>query len=147
MKQSLFLIVSVFLLINFANLIIPSRIYAAHLNNPTESQPESGKVSTPSTSEDTSTLIEIYGKIRHIAGNKDSSELRPYLHKLNEVLDEVLSFKNSFTPEKKKKLEKQLNQVKKEVVGLEGLEVSQLKGQLEKLSDSLFKLVKVLVES
>src|SRR4030095_7905433 len=58
------------------------------------------------------TLVEIYGKVRKIIGEDDSSELKGQLDQLNMALDKVLYFKHSFTPQKLESIERQLNRDK-----------------------------------
>ncbi len=100
-----------------------------------------------STLQDAMALVEIYYKIRLLSGEKgEASELKPYLDQLNKALDHLVTFKESFTPEKQAKVMKQLGTVKKEVGKFADIPPSKMKGQLPKLSESIWDLVQVLLQ-
>jgi len=92
------------------------------------------------------TLVEIYGKVRRIIGKDDRSELKVQLDRLNGALDEILYFKNSFTPKKLERIEQQMGRVKADAAGLIGQDVDGARKQFLRLSDSLLELVKSLME-
>ncbi|MFO1520113.1 MAG: hypothetical protein U1F57_10700 [bacterium] len=132
-----------------AQLLLPSfsLLWAKSESQGAQSQPESRSFHSKSMMDEALTLLEIYGKIRRVAGKDDRSELKVNLDRLNGVLDEILSFKESFTPQKLSKVEKQLNRVKTAVTEIGNMDANKMKGQINLLTDSLFELMKVLMES
>jgi hypothetical protein len=91
-------------------------------------------------------LMQIYGKIRMIVGQEDRSNLKAQLDELNGALDEILAFKNSFTPKKMEKVEKQLNHLKSCITEMGSSNVSQVKSEGTKLLNSLLNLISVIME-
>ncbi len=110
--------------------------------------PSSSTTSSTASSilEDASKLMDIYLKIRLLSGASKGSDLTPYLDQLNGVLDKVLAFKESFTPEKKEKVVKQLDHMKKETQKIAELEGARLKKNLGTLGGEILELVKILAE-
>ena len=91
-------------------------------------------------------LIEVYNKIRTIAGKDDRSELKVYLDQTNQILDQILAFKNSFTPQKVGKIEKKLNQVKSDISQMSSFDAQKIRTQTTQLTSSMFDLIKTLME-
>src|SRR5262245_10206160 len=130
-----------------------SLLFAAVESRPAEPQPggksqvESRALYSKSMVDEALTLMEIYTKVRRILGKDDRSEMKVELDQLNNALDEILSFKNSFTPKKMEKIEKQMNKVKNDVSSLAAPQsLSRAQNQFAKLSDSLLNLIKILME-
>src|SRR4030095_1308088 len=92
-----------------------------------QSRPAESRPATLNTSmiDEALTLVEIYGKVRKISGEDDSSELKGQLDQLNMALDKVLYFKNSFTPQKMERIDKQMKQVKMDAERLVGQNVNE----------------------
>jgi uncharacterized protein DUF3347 len=147
-KFSFILLPSLFML--FLNLHSSFSKTESHLvgtGSPVESQPETRSLHSKSMVDEALTLMEIYAKVRRILGKDDRSEMKVQLDQLNNALDEILSFKNSFTPMKMEKVERQMNQIKTDVSNLAApQDLSGVRNQFMKLSDSLLKLVKTLME-
>jgi hypothetical protein len=96
--------------------------------------------------QDALALVEIYYKIRSLAGQNETSQLQPQLQRLNLILDKVIAFKASFTPEKRNRIERDLNEVKKELASFADLAPSEMKSNLPRLTDRIWKLARVLLE-
>ncbi len=77
----------------------------------------------------------------------EQQALQPQLDRLNKLLDEMLDFKESLTPEKKAKIEGQLERVKEDVKGFSNIPAREIKKQFLKLSESLITLVNLIMES
>lgn len=121
-------------------------LYSKTESKPQESQPESHPRSSPSLLQQAMTLLEIYGKIKRLVGADDQSGLQTQLDRLNDILDQLLDFKESLTPQKKARIEEQLNLVKKDIKGFSNIETTHLRKQFLKLSDSLITLVNIIME-
>lgn len=104
--------------------------------------------SRPSASllEEAETLARIYVKLRLLGSSLEGPELKEYLDAMNRGLDKVLAFRDSFTPEKKKKVESQLKNLQKESHKLLDRNAEQIRKELPKLVDHLHELVKTLAQ-
>jgi hypothetical protein len=91
-------------------------------------------------------LADIYRKMQKIAGTEDRDQLNPLLNQLNGALDEVLAFKNSFTPQKRQKIELQLSQLKKQIQGMAESQSKELKTNSLQLTSTLLDLVDTLLD-
>lgn len=91
-------------------------------------------------------LAEIYRKIEKIANKEDKSLLTPLLNQLNMGLDQVLSFKDSFTPLKRQKIERQLFSLKNQITSMTQMQSKELKNSSLQLAASLLDLVDVLLD-
>lgn len=96
--------------------------------------------------EEAETLAQIYVKLRLLGSSLEGPELKEYLNAMNRGLDKVLAFRNSFTPEKKKKIEGQLKNLQKESAKLLDHNAEQIRKDLPKLVDHLHELVKTLAQ-
>lgn len=115
----------------------------------TSSSPETQRqdsYTSKSVLQDAMALVDIYYKIRRISGQEEGSQLKPYLDQLNEVLDKVLVFQESFTPEKKAKVLRQLDEIRGETEKLTDVPPSKMKAQITKLTDEIWKLTRTLLE-
>src|SRR4030095_11400014 len=101
-------------------LLAPLPLKAKSETRPAETQPETRPIKSTSMIDEALTLVEIYGKVRRIIGKDDRSGLKVQLDELNGALDQILYFKNSFTPKKMQRIEKQMAQVKGDVAELMG---------------------------
>jgi len=96
--------------------------------------------------EEAETLAQIYLKLRLLGSSLEGPELKEYLDAMNRGLDKVLAFRDSFTPEKKKKIEGQLKSLQKESAKLLDRNAEQIRKELPKLVDHLHELVKTLAQ-
>lgn len=96
--------------------------------------------------EEAETLAQIYLKLRLLGSSLEGPELKGYLEAMNQGLDKVLAFRDSFTPEKKKKIEGQLKNLQKESAKLLDRNAEQIRKDLPKLVDHLHELVKTLAQ-
>lgn len=126
-------------------------IFAQHSETQkTESQNsnQSSKVSSATIFANALLLAEIYRKIEKISksGNEDKSQLTPILEQLNSGLDQVLSFKDSFTPSKRQRIEGQLTTLKGKIQSMAQLQNKELKKSSLELASGLLDLVDVLLD-
>lgn len=91
-------------------------------------------------------LADIYRKIQKISGNEDRDVLNPILNQLNAALDEVIIFKNSFTPQKKQKIEIQLTKIKGQIQLLTETQSKDFKSSSLQLTSALLDLVDILLD-
>ncbi|GEM_PF-3996124 len=104
------------------------------------------KVSTVKIISNALLLAEIYRKIQKISGNEDKNQLTPLLNQLNNLLDEVLAFKNSFSGFKKQKVENQLFNLKNQIQALAQSQSKELKKNSLELTSTLLDLVDTLLD-
>ncbi len=91
-------------------------------------------------------LADIYRKMQKIAGTENRDQLNPLLTQLNGALDEVLAFKNSFTPQKRQKIETQLGKLKNQIQGIAETQSKDLKNTSLQLTSTLLDLVDILLD-
>lgn len=91
-------------------------------------------------------LADIYRKMQKIAGTENRDQLNPLLTQLNGALDEVLAFKNSFTPQKRQKIEIQLGKIKNQIQSIAETQSKDLKNTSLQLTSTLLDLVDILLD-
>ncbi len=113
-----------------------------------QSYQETSKVSSATIFTNALLLANIYRKIEKISQNKneDKSQLTPLLEQLNAGLDQVISFKDSFTPSKKQRVEKQLTTLKGQIQSMAQVQSKELKKSSLELASTLLDLVDVLLD-
>ncbi len=91
-------------------------------------------------------LAEIYRKIQKVSGSEDSSQISPLLNQLNGTLDEVIAFKDSFTPQKRQKVEGQLFKLKNQIQIMAKEQKKDFQSQSLQLTSTLLDLVDTLLD-
>jgi len=104
------------------------------------------KVSTTSILANALLLAEIYRKIQRIANQEDKAQLTPLLNQLNTSLDQVLAFKESFTPIKRQRVETQLLSLKGQIQAMAVSQSKEFKNSSLQLASSLLDLVDILLD-
>lgn len=119
-------------------------------SKPAESQSSqnenSSKVSSVKIFANALLLADIYRKIQKIAGTENRDQLNPLLTQLNGALDEVLAFKNSFTPQKRQKIELQLTKLKSQMQVMAESQSKEFKNTGLQLTSTLLDLVDTLLD-
>jgi hypothetical protein len=111
-----------------------------------QASPNNSKISSATIFANALLLAEIYRKIEKIANKEDKSQLTPLLNQLNTSLDQVLSFKDSFTPLKRQRIESQLFTLKNQIQAMTEIQSKELKNSSLQLASSLLDLVDVLLD-
>lgn len=93
-------------------------------------------------------LVDIYAKLQQLksAAPHEISSTKPVLQGLNRALGEVVEFKQSFTPEKKQKIETQLHAVQRDLNKMAEAQSELSKNNLNKVSSSIVDLLKSFLE-
>ncbi len=91
-------------------------------------------------------LFLAYGKIKKISGIDDPKQVVPILEGLNQDLDKLMILKEKFSPEKRKKLENQLGQIKKKTMAIGEKKGKEVSSQLDEISGSVLNLINVLMD-
>ncbi len=128
---------------------LSSSVLGASESQKAESQSSSensGKVSKAQIIGNALLLANIYRKIEKISGTPNAEELSPLLNQLDKGLDEVLAFKNSFTPEKRKKVETQLNKLKSQIKFMAESQSKNIQTNTLQLTSTLIDLVDTLLD-
>jgi len=91
-------------------------------------------------------LAEIYRKIQKVSGSADSSQISPLLNQLNGSLDEVIAFKDSFTPQKRQKVETQLFKLQNQIKAISESQKKDFQSNTLQLTSTLLDLVDTLLD-
>ncbi len=142
-KKSI-VVVSGFILLSHSSILFAENTESKK----TESQPAQGhsKVSTAKIIGNALLLAEIYRKIQKVSGSTDSSQISPLLNQLNGSLDEVIAFKDSFTPQKRQKVETQIFKLQNQIKAMSESQKKDFQSSTLQLTSTLLDLVDTLLD-